>query len=171
MLGSVSDRVLHHAGCSVLIARPRAGGGKPELRVLVGFDGSEHSRAAVEAVANASWSKTAHVTILTVQQLTGLFRMDLLETDCVAFQEAHEQLEINLGQLADLLRPEVASVDTLMLASPRPHEAILRNAAEADTDLIVLGHAGRGAVGQFLLGSVANKVAHQAPCSVLVVRR
>lgn len=171
VLGSVSNRVLHHAPCSVMVARPRASTRATGPRVLIGFDNSEPARAAVDFLANASWRSSAQVTVLAVQQLTNLFRMDLLEADCQQFQEENTALEIALDQIADRLAPDVASIDTLTHASPRPHEILLRVAAERDTDLILLGHAGRSAVGRFLLGSVATKVAHQAGCSVLVVRR
>jgi nucleotide-binding universal stress UspA family protein len=35
----------------------------------------------------------------------------------------------------------------------------------------VVGNKGKGAIQRFLLGSVANRVAVHAPCSVLAVRR
>ena len=37
-------------------------------------------------------------------------------------------------------------------------------------ELIVMGTHGRGALGHFLLGSVADKVIRHAPCPVLTVR-
>ena len=37
-------------------------------------------------------------------------------------------------------------------------------------DLIIVGNKGLGAVGRFLLGSVSNKLAQHAPCSVLIVK-
>ena len=37
-------------------------------------------------------------------------------------------------------------------------------------DVIVVGTHGRGAIGHFFLGSVAEQVARTAPCPVLVVR-
>lgn len=48
-------------------------------------------------------------------------------------------------------------------------EAILAVAEEVDADLVVVGARGMGPVGRFLRGSVSTKVAHHAPCDVLVV--
>jgi nucleotide-binding universal stress UspA family protein len=46
----------------------------------------------------------------------------------------------------------------------------LESAAREASDLIVLGHKGKGSIDRFLLGSVAAQIAHHAQCSVLAVR-
>jgi len=51
-----------------------------------------------------------------------------------------------------------------------PAETIVRIAAEEGFDLIVVGSRGLGAALRFVLGSVSDRVSHQAPCSVLIVR-
>ena len=47
---------------------------------------------------------------------------------------------------------------------------IVRYAADAAVDVIVLGTHGRTGVERLLMGSVAEKVMRDAPCSVLVVK-
>jgi nucleotide-binding universal stress UspA family protein len=49
-----------------------------------------------------------------------------------------------------------------------PVEALIERAAEANADLLVVGS--RGVHGLAALGSVSERVAHQAGCSVLVIR-
>src|SRR5262245_45934718 len=49
-------------------------------------------------------------------------------------------------------------------------DAIVRYARNEQIDLIVMGTHGRGAVSQFLVGSVAELVVRTAPCPVLIVR-
>jgi nucleotide-binding universal stress UspA family protein len=51
-----------------------------------------------------------------------------------------------------------------------PASEIVRYAADAGIDLIVLGTHGRTGVERLLMGSVAEKVMREAPCSVLVVK-
>ena len=51
-----------------------------------------------------------------------------------------------------------------------PAAEIIRHAAESGTDLIVMGTHGRTGLERLLLGSVAEKVMREAPCSVLVVK-
>ncbi|MCK7482230.1 MAG: universal stress protein [Candidatus Moduliflexus flocculans] len=49
-------------------------------------------------------------------------------------------------------------------------EAILSAAAIRNSDLIVMGSRGMGALKGMVLGSVSTKVFHYAPCPVMVVR-
>jgi nucleotide-binding universal stress UspA family protein len=50
-----------------------------------------------------------------------------------------------------------------------PADAIVGLAEDQGADLIVLGNKGMTGARRFLLGSVPNRVSHQAPCSVLIV--
>ena len=47
---------------------------------------------------------------------------------------------------------------------------IIQYARRVNADLIVMGTHGRSAIRQMLMGSVADKVVHKAPCAVLTVR-
>lgn len=51
-----------------------------------------------------------------------------------------------------------------------PASEIVRYAADSSINLIVLGTHGRTGVERLLMGSVAEKVMRDAPCSVLVVK-
>ncbi len=51
-----------------------------------------------------------------------------------------------------------------------PATEIVRHATEAGMDLIVMGTHGRTGLERLLMGSVAEKVMREAPCSVLVVK-
>jgi nucleotide-binding universal stress UspA family protein len=70
--------------------------------------------------------------------------------------EAARALETRLG----------ATVETLTIEHRRPAHTLVQ--AAEDVDLLVVG--GRGLHGAHLLGSVSEHVAHDARCSVLVVR-
>ena len=54
--------------------------------------------------------------------------------------------------------------------SDDPAEKIVTYAKAHDSDLIVMGTHGRGAMARLLAGSVAEKVVRTAPCPVLTVR-
>jgi len=47
---------------------------------------------------------------------------------------------------------------------------IIRFIEEKDIDLAVLGSYGASGMGLVLFGSVANRIAHKSPCSVVIVR-
>jgi nucleotide-binding universal stress UspA family protein len=74
------------------------------------------------------------------------------------------------GQLEQLrpLNPDIP-VEHVLLAGD-PAEELLRYAAEAGVDLIVMGTHGRTGLERLLMGSVAEKVLRGALCSVLVVK-
>jgi nucleotide-binding universal stress UspA family protein len=51
-----------------------------------------------------------------------------------------------------------------------PAQTILDVADEQNADLIVIGARGTSGLGRFMLGSVAAKLSHHAPSSLLIVR-
>ncbi len=59
---------------------------------------------------------------------------------------------------------------TPILKEGDPKSRIIDLATEWHADLIVLGSHGRKGLNRFLLGSVSQAVARQAPCSVQIVR-
>ena len=69
------------------------------------------------------------------------------------------------------IRPANASIPVShVLLEGDPAGEIVRYAADAGVDVIVLGTHGRTGVERLLMGSVAEKVMRDAPCSVLVVK-
>jgi len=67
------------------------------------------------------------------------------------------------------LPPDVEH-EAVLSESASPHAEILNVAKDQGADLIVLGTHGRTGVPHLLFGSVAERVARQAPCPVLTVR-
>ena len=51
-----------------------------------------------------------------------------------------------------------------------PADVILDIATERSADLIVVGNKGMTGARRYVLGGVADKVSHHAPCSVMIVR-
>lgn len=51
-----------------------------------------------------------------------------------------------------------------------PHEEIVRTAQREGASYIVMGTHGRGGLGRFMLGSVADRVVRTATCPVVTVR-
>jgi nucleotide-binding universal stress UspA family protein len=65
-LGSVSQSLANHANCSVRICRETPTQRAKTPRVLIGFDGSPASSAAVDAVAARAWPEKTQVRVVTV---------------------------------------------------------------------------------------------------------
>jgi nucleotide-binding universal stress UspA family protein len=51
-----------------------------------------------------------------------------------------------------------------------PSYALIAVAGEVGADLIVVGNRGMSGMQRLLLGSVANRISHHSPCTVLIVR-
>jgi nucleotide-binding universal stress UspA family protein len=70
---------------------------------------------------------------------------------------------------------QIRPVDTRIpvrhvFAEGDPAAEIVRHAVDTGIDLIVMGTHGRTGLERLLMGSVAEKVMREAPCSVLVVK-
>jgi nucleotide-binding universal stress UspA family protein len=57
-----------------------------------------------------------------------------------------------------------------MLSEGRPSDEIIKVADEGKFDLIVMGSRGIGGIKGIFLGSVSDRVADEAKCSVLIVK-
>ena len=78
VLGSVSQKVLTEALCSVRIGRPTPGVGASAQRILLGVDGSPGSTAAVHEVGKRSWTSGSEVRVVVAQDLMKMFPASLL---------------------------------------------------------------------------------------------
>ena len=177
LLGSTSDQVMQYASCSVLIVRPDSTGDTDDamrlqhpLHLLVAYDDSPHARRAAEFCASLPMSEETRITALSVMPLVTLYRQDVQQQLGWMWQEKKKVLEKGLEALASEIAWPTPHVATQVRESAEVSDAILDAADELDIDMIVIGDKGKGAIREFLLGSVTRRIAHHAPCSVLVVR-
>ncbi len=82
---------------------------------------------------------------------------------------ARNSFEKRLGDCGRLAEKEGVSFDSVIL-NGNPASEIVSYATQKGADLIVLGHIGKTAAEQILMGSVAYKVTNYAKCSVFIVR-
>jgi nucleotide-binding universal stress UspA family protein len=145
----------------------------PPRTILVGFDFSACSELALteaHAIASAHGARlrVCH-SVASALHVNALFPEDNWR-DALAVPKLMEAAgDLAERRVAELLGRASDSA-TLTLDHGPADSAILRQAEEQGADLIVVGghaHAGRRHV---VLGSVAERVARYAHCSVLVVR-
>ena len=65
-------------------------------------------------------------------------------------------------------KPNVAV--SAVLKEGNPAGEIVNAAKENGADAIVIGHRGLAKTSEFFLGSISEKVAHSAPCTVIIVK-
>jgi len=141
------------------------------MKMLIAVDGSEHARRAIEAVARlAKQMQSVEVVLLNVADAM-VFYGELPPFDLEAVERAQRYHQEKLLAEAEAQAracglQNVISQSAVGLAA----QEILRVADERGVEQIVMGTHGRGVVGSLLLGSVAQRVVHQAKVPVLLVR-
>jgi nucleotide-binding universal stress UspA family protein len=181
LLGSVSSQVLQSAKQSVLIVRKPeqdSEGDQPDRpaleghswRLLVAYDGSDPSEAAVDFCSGLDLTDSASIRLLTVLPMVRMFRQDIRQEMNLIWQQKAEHERAAVDAAAQRVRSGGAQVTTELIEAGDVSEAVLEAGDEFDADLIILGHKGKGAVKRFLMGSVTPRIAHHASRSVLTIR-
>lgn len=180
LLGSVAAAVIRYAPCSVEIVRAKRerGEGLRSMRVLLATDGSECSDLAAYSIAERPWPMGTEVRILSVAELILSATRALLELPFIgAVIESARAEAKKRSQDAIVAARKTLSTAKLFLSESdsilrgTPKAIILKEAAEWEADLIVLGSHGRRGMDRFELGSVSEAIALQAQCSVEVIRK
>jgi hypothetical protein len=135
MLGDTGTELVHDAVCSVLLACPADDHPWQPRKTVVGFDGSNHSLAALR----------------------------MAEELARAFSGSVEVVAATGGKPVECDAAWSDRVDTWVPA--HPVAALVERSRTVD--LVVVGS--RGVHGLRALGSVSERVAHQAHCTALVV--
>ena len=176
-LGSVTEKVIRKSPCPTLVVPPRAADVAPDAavqfrRILCPIDFSESSLDALAYALSLAEEADARLTLLHVVELPLVLSQEplALEVDLTRIREAGVA---DARRRLHALIPEHAraycTVETTVVEG-RAHVEILRQAAEQQSDLIVMGVHGRGVVDRLIFGSTTHHVIRAAPCPVLCVR-
>jgi nucleotide-binding universal stress UspA family protein len=136
-------------------------------KIVVGYDGSNHSKRALDRAAEIADDDVEIVVLCAA-------RVPRETTDPVLGVETGdlgqlERLQDTLDDAKELLAQRGRAARTVQ-GYGDPAESLVTRAGDEKADLIVVGTRGLSTVQRALLGSVSTKVVHHAPCDVLVVR-
>lgn len=174
ILGSISQRVLYEARCSVRIARSSRKDRNQPLRILIAVDNSPDSSAAVDAVCSRSWPKGSEVGLIVVVDTVLAITPNPAEPSIVKWIEVED--EENWDQVRQVFEPYAEKLRAaglhaeVLIRRGQPADQILEEAHTWGADCIFLGAKGTRGIERLLLGSVSSAVAARAHCSVEVVR-
>lgn len=159
LLGTVATTMLHEAPCAVLVARPVSDAGQFPRSIVLGADGSPQSLNAAEVVAELVERFGSSVRALAATggkpvDVDGLLKVQALDS------------RVLVAVRSERAGDRAARFPILEWSDQQPVDALL--AASAEAELMVFGS--RGLHGLSALGSVSERVAHRATCSVLVIR-
>ena len=137
--------------------------------VLVAFDASPEAQLALAHAVAMAQVYRAKVALVAVVPPPPLLAWQAPGGMRGIHEAEQEELEKALREAADGV-PDDLSVTTQLLDGD-PARELLRLAREGDFDVIVMGSRGRGRVTAALLGSVSNRVMHDADVPVIVIHR
>ncbi len=126
---------------------------KEKMKILVGIDGSEHSKNALKEAINVAKKFSGSIKVMTVYKRG----MD---------KEAEKLLE----EAEQFLNEEKIDYSLSSILGSNPSRALVNTAEHENFDLIVVGSRGLGSAVAFLLGSVSRGVVSKAHCNVLVIK-
>ncbi len=149
MVGSVASAALHRSPVPVLVARRPPEGVEFPSRIVLASDGTPTSDAAAALTARLAGRHGAHMAIVGARDGEAPFRPGLAE------------------HAARIMAATGAKPVFIDEPGP-PHRAVVAAARDFDAALVITGS--RGLTGLPALRSVSERIAHAAPCSVLVVR-
>ncbi|MBB2891302.1 universal stress protein [Flexivirga oryzae] len=134
--------------------------------ILVGYDGSQQSTAAVRWAAHAALRRQEPLQILSAVPMPVVYGSEFLPAS--AIQEFAEEASKVAADGARVAREEgVTEVESLGV-SANPANALVE--ASSDASLVVVGNRGHHQLVETMLGSVGHAVSAHAACPVVVVR-
>jgi nucleotide-binding universal stress UspA family protein len=170
LLGSVAERTVHDAPCSVLTVKGEGDAAFPPKAIAVGVDFSDPGAAALEAARELATEFGAKLHLIHALDLRIPFVTPYEVSVPDAFIEsAREAAQEKLDALCQEVRQKGVEVES-HLASAAPASALSEAARQIGVDLIVTGSRGLTGLKHVVLGSVAERTLRHAPCSVLTVK-
>lgn len=168
LMGSVTAAVIENSPCDVLVVKKHctdcSGGYKS---ILVAYDGSEHSKKALNRAAGMVEKGAHEITLSYVipqyQEMIGFYKTAGIKD--AMMEEAQKVLD-SAEPHSDSAGVPIATV----IQDGHPAEKIVELAHKLKCDLIVMGSHGWTGVDKAIMGSTTERVIVSAPCPVLVVR-
>jgi nucleotide-binding universal stress UspA family protein len=141
----------------------------PKL-VVVGVDGSDHSRHAAAVGVGLARQNGAELHLMTVvrppEGWWGIVGSPPTPT-ALSKSLADAQREILDSVMSDLDLEGVRHSTVEDVGDPA--RMLIQHCQEAGADLLILGTRGAGLIERIMLGSVAGRVVSDAPCPVMLV--
>ena len=137
--------------------------------IVVGVDGSGHSRKALERAAAEAAAHGCPLTVLVIHQAVRdvYGSASHYPEDAGNTEKAKEAAQAETDQVLAGLAAKPAPV-TVTAVHGLPADELIK--ASQDADMLVLGRRGTGGFARLTMGGVSSQVVHHAHCPVVVVR-
>lgn len=138
-------------------------------RIVVGFDGSDSSRRALQEAMRLAGLSGAELLVTMVEEHLPKYPSAMSET--TEEREAIDTYFAKLGEESEALGREHGVPLGVRVVAGNAAKALCEVTKEVRADLLVIGASGRSGLWAGVVGSTADRVVDHAPCSVLVVRK
>jgi nucleotide-binding universal stress UspA family protein len=136
-------------------------------KILLAYNGSAHSEAAMRQAADLARLADAELHILGIVVTTGGLAMaqatgpiDVLDVERSRIQKAIEKAVHGLTEHKIKVHACIRQGD--------PANEIVAHARKIGADLVVLGHTDKGIITRWFQGSIGAKLLSDLPCSLLI---
>jgi nucleotide-binding universal stress UspA family protein len=148
-----------------------AGGNDLMRKILVAIDGSDCAlRALAFAVRQARYAPSGALHVLTVEPPADTFTASEIYVSAEHIRKvAAERAAAILAAAAEQLKEEDVPFELEQLRGEAA-ATVARRAAELGCESIIMGTHGRGQLGVIVMGSVAQRVVHDATLPVTLVK-
>jgi nucleotide-binding universal stress UspA family protein len=173
-VGTVASKCVRRLPCPVLLLRGRHQHAFRKIVACVDF--SENSREALRHAFQLARTDGASLEVLHVDPSRhhimtdfGSFSLSHTVPSEEALQNARKALESFVRTVGDDHIADLAYTTCIMEGAPVA-QTIARHLRDRDADLAVVGTQGRGRLLTVFLGTTAEALIHDSPCSILAVK-
>ena len=168
LMGSVSDAVVRHAHCPVMVVR-----WKPvafPAKILLATDGSEEATLATQTASDLGERTGSELHVVHVGEISPTHYPDRYGYRALYEEDEREARQLLEAQI-EKMKAAGATVMQAHLRIGRADEEVVVLAEELGVDLVAMGGRGLGGARRALMGSVSDSVVRHAHCPVLVARK
>jgi nucleotide-binding universal stress UspA family protein len=133
------------------------------MRIVVGYDGSESAKRALERASSVATDRDQVVVVAAAESRARAAITEGAHLDPSEIQRRRDDLDEAQAFLSE------RGVEAESIEAQGDPGAVIVEAAK-DADLVIVGTRGLNPLKRILLGSVSSQVVHRADCDVLVVR-
>ena len=153
--------------------------GRMFKKILAAVDFSHITDAVIDSAVNITKAFGAELYLITVveKEIPMLISEGIivpsLDVESIEkiYEKVSEKAREKLENKAKQIKDKFGIEPQIIVDVGEPFDLILENAERIGVDLIVVGSHGKKGIERLLIGSVSEKVARKAKCSVLIVRK
>ena len=169
LAGSTAERLITGAPCPVALApRGHASGDTAVAEVVVGYDGGDEARLALDVASDLARRTDASIRVVSATEgppaVAIPAAVDISTLMDLISERAHRMVAEGRARVPDGI-PADGQV------TQGPAGPALAELGESPGRMLVIGSRRYGALRGVLVGSVGHHLAHHAPCPVLIVPR